>query len=362
MEYLNQLIPLLAAVQTQSQIPKMDPAQTGSDQFRAMLERQRTGQTAQQEQKQAEQTEQPPAREPASGEGEPTQEQMAAAAMVAAQLVAVVPVPDQPQAEEQAQTGPVLLAQAVDGQEQQAQQPQIQTAQADGQPQTEGEGLANTQGRTEGPQQVESRQSAQAPEQERQPVAETRARKTEGGQGKTEQPEIQGESRPLFRDVEAAPVKVSNVAQPQEAAEGEPVERQLLQPLEKAVEQNQPDVRVFLQPESLGSITVELTRTEDGALQILLHADNPRAQALLEKSASNLQGLLAESTQSTVQVQVERQQNSQGGAQHPYDQEGQSGQQGQNARQDQQSQRRQQEVDFLQQLRLGLIPVDAEAS
>ena len=126
--------------------------------------------------------------------------------------------------------------------------------------------------------------------------------------------------------------------------------------------QQKPEVRVSLQPENLGSVTVEMTRSEDGALHVLLHAENPRAQSILEKSAAGLQTLLMDSTQGAVQVQVERQQSSQGGQQQPFDQDGRSGQQGQNGQQGQQSRHQQQDTDFLQQLRLGLIPLDAEAS
>jgi hypothetical protein len=75
----------------------------------------------------------------------------------------------------------------------------------------------------------------------------------------------------------------------------------------------------------------------------------------------NLQELLGAQGQKDVQIQVARQQESQQ-SDPSYDgrngaQNGQSGQQ-----QEQRQQQARQDQDFLQQLRLGLIPLDGEAS
>ena len=97
-----------------------------------------------------------------------------------------------------------------------------------------------------------------------------------------------------------------------------------------------------------------MTRTQDGALHVVIHTSTEKAASLLSQHSAALGELLQSNhSQNTVQVTV----------QHPEEnqqfQQNQSQHHGQNA--PQQEHRRQRSEDFLQQLRLGLIPMNAVA-
>ncbi len=167
----------------------------------------------------------------------------------------------------------------------------------------------------------------------------------------------------LFRDVKAAPVKVGEAYTPEQSAAARDVSSQIGTQVSQAIAQGASRVEIQLTPDSLGRVTVEITQLPDGALHIALSADRNETQSLLEKHAANLQSILGRG-QEPVQVEVQRQQESQQNhnQQNPYD--GHSG--NQQSRREQQEQHRQQHPqqsqDFLHQLRLGLIPVEAEVS
>lgn len=170
--------------------------------------------------------------------------------------------------------------------------------------------------------------------------------------------------QPLFRDVEAAPVKVGEAAYtPEQTAETQDVSTQISSQLTQALEQGASRVEIQLTPESLGRVTVEITQTPDGMLHIALNAERSETRGLLEKHAANLQMILGRG-QEPVQVEVQRQEESQQNQnqQNPYD--GHSG--NQQSRQEQQEQHRQQHPqqsqDFFHQLRLGLVSVEADIS
>ena len=120
------------------------------------------------------------------------------------------------------------------------------------------------------------------------------------------------------------------------------------------MEQGQTKVELQLTPETLGSVKVEITQSENGALHVAISAQNSEARNLLAKNADSLQNLLAARSQAPVQVEVQRQEESQ--PKDPYN--GQNGHPSQD--QQQQQQQRQSEharsgEDFLHQLRLGLV-------
>ena len=163
-----------------------------------------------------------------------------------------------------------------------------------------------------------------------------------------------GQPQALFRDVEAVPVKVGEAQ-----AQPESVETQIDARIGRALQQGESRVEVRLEPESLGTVTVELTHHADGSLHVVLSAESAQTRELLERHAPGLQGLLASrGPDGQVQVEVQRQQESQnqnggdpyGGAQHGRQQEQQQRQQPRHTQ------------DFFQQLRLGLIPLDDTAS
>lgn len=159
--------------------------------------------------------------------------------------------------------------------------------------------------------------------------------------------------RPVFETVHEIPVKVGEAPAAKETAE--PVEVQVENQLTEAISKGETKVEIQLNPENLGKIRVEMTLREDGGLLVQLHAENSRTQGILEKNLSGLEALLSRNTQQEVEVEVPRHQESQ--QQHLFDQQQQEKQQRQ------QQQRREQphnSEDFLQQLRLGLIPSDEE--
>lgn len=160
----------------------------------------------------------------------------------------------------------------------------------------------------------------------------------------------------VFGQVESVPVKVSDVAQPQQTENTQDVETQLKDGLTQALRNGDTKVEIQLNPVELGNVKIEVTRSAEGALYVVLTAEHTQTQSLLERHAAGLQSLLMGSSGTeNVQVQVNRHQEGQQAENQNYD--GSSG----NGREDQQQRehRRQQpsdSADFLQQLRLGLVP------
>lgn len=157
---------------------------------------------------------------------------------------------------------------------------------------------------------------------------------------------------PVFEDVKAVPVKVGEAPR---TAKEQPVEEQIAPKVTEALRSGETRVELQLTPENLGKVTVEMTWSEDKGLVVQIHAENRETQNLLNKNTANLAELLGRETQREVRVEVPRQEESQ--RQDLYDQ-----QQEQHQRRQQEQRRRQAASgeDFLQQLRLGLIPLDGE--
>ncbi|WP_312279909.1 flagellar hook-length control protein FliK [Oscillibacter sp.] len=163
-----------------------------------------------------------------------------------------------------------------------------------------------------------------------------------------------GAPQPLFRETDAVPVKV-----------GEPVadttrtdlDDQLSEQVGKALRDGAQQVKLRLNPDHLGTLTIDLTRTQDGALQVVFHTTTEKAADLLSRHADSLSALLQSNSQSTVQVEVRRQEETQ-----QYQQQSQQQDRQQEQGRRQQDQRRQSGEDFLQQLRLGLVTLDGQVS
>ena len=115
-------------------------------------------------------------------------------------------------------------------------------------------------------------------------------------------------------------------------------------------------VRIQLTPENLGEVTVEISRSAEGVLRVALSASSADTRSLLERHAGELQGMLNGRTEQSVEVSVQRQQESQQdqNQQHSYDGHNGSAQDGQDRRRQQREHTTPE--DFMQQLRLGLIP------
>lgn len=162
--------------------------------------------------------------------------------------------------------------------------------------------------------------------------------------------------QPLFENPETAPVKVGEGAQ-LDTGEGN-FEKNLAGELSHALKKGDQKLTIQLSPRSLGSVTVEMTRTQDGALHVLLRGATVKATEILNEHAAGLGQLLQGNLQGPVQVEVSRQDDGHGYQQQYQDSPGSGGGRGQQQQERHPSQNQQ---DFLQRLRLGLITPDAEA-
>ena len=161
----------------------------------------------------------------------------------------------------------------------------------------------------------------------------------------------------LFHDVKAAPVKVGEVYDTN--TEEPDVAKQIDTGLAQALEKGESLVRIQLNPEHLGSVTIEITQSTEGLITVALTARSSETRGLLERHAGELQGMIASRTQQDVEVNVQQNQESQQGQnQQNYDGHNGHAQDGQEQRRHQQEQTSSQ--DFIQQLRLGLIPMDGD--
>ena len=147
----------------------------------------------------------------------------------------------------------------------------------------------------------------------------------------------------VFHDVETAPVKVSETT----SETMESVKTQIGDKLNETLAKGETRVELQLNPDHLGKITIELTKGSDGALHVSLFAENSQTRLMLERDMAGLQNLLHQNVREDVQVEVSHGEEAQ---QH----ESYEGHQ-QNSREQQRQERRESE-DFLNQLRLGLIP------
>ncbi len=162
------------------------------------------------------------------------------------------------------------------------------------------------------------------------------------------------DAQPLFKDVEAAPVKVGeNFQLDTQQAD---MDDQLAETIRSAAQQGLKQVEIKLSPENLGSLTIKLTQSADGALQVVLHTSTTKAAALLTQHLDRLDMALQNYGQTQVHVEVQRNEDSQQ-AQQQFQQ---ADPDGHNRQQQQQQQRQENEHsgDFLQRLRLGLVDLE----
>ena len=162
------------------------------------------------------------------------------------------------------------------------------------------------------------------------------------------------DAQPLFKDVEAAPVKVGeNFQLDTQQAD---MDDQLAETIRSAAQQGLKQVEIKLSPENLGSLTIKLTQSADGTLQVVLHTSTTKAAALLTQHLDRLDMALQNYGQTQVHVEVQRNEDSQQ-AQQQFQQADPDG----HNRQQQQQQHQQENEhsgDFLQRLRLGLVDLE----
>jgi len=170
--------------------------------------------------------------------------------------------------------------------------------------------------------------------------------------------DVEQSPQQVFHDVKAAPVKVGEVETPRQADEADVV-KQVEDQIAQAIQRGESTVTVKLNPERLGEVTVQVSMKDGGVLAVAISARDDDTRALLERHSGNLQELLSSRVHETVEVDVQRQSESQQSQNQQQNYDGHNGH-----AQDGQQRRRQREhtntQDFMQQLRLGLIPADGE--
>ena len=187
-------------------------------------------------------------------------------------------------------------------------------------------------------------------------AGETAGRPARGEQELPELDSVQteGAAQPLFDRTEHMPVKVGE-ADTLDATEPDFAPR-LAKAITEAEQEGARHVELKLAPEHLGKLSVELTQGKDGVLHIVFHAENEQAVKLLQEHSATLVAMLHSSHSGEIQVEVPRPQQGEQPWQQPEQQPGQ--QHGRNPQE--QGRQRQSTEDFLQQLRLGLLGVEAE--
>ena len=197
-------------------------------------------------------------------------------------------------------------------------------------------------------------QTVQAKPESQQAQAETFAQTAKDDSGDPETQAAVTAEQPFFQETENMPVKVGD---------GDTIDTQqpdfdakLTQNVEKALSQGEQRVEIRLNPENLGSVVVEMTRSQDGSLHVVLHTETESAARLLSEHSGTLGLMLQNNSQGVVRVEVRQPQQGNQQWQHP-DQDG-----GQNhgGQQREQQEHRQSTEDFLQQLRLGLFSVETQ--
>ena len=213
------------------------------------------------------------------------------------------------------------------------------------------------------PLQPEAAQTAaETPEAGKKPEGEPVAYRAELSR-QSEEPEQgidNGAERTVFPKLQEIPVKVGEALPQEGSGEARPVETQLSEGLNQALRNGETRVELHLEPESLGKVQVELTWSRDGELRVSLYAESSHTRSLLERELSGLQAVLSREARQEVRVEVARQQESQ--QQNLNDGREGGHQNGRQQQEQRQGQRQQNEVDFLHQLRLGLIPLSEAAS
>lgn len=154
------------------------------------------------------------------------------------------------------------------------------------------------------------------------------------------------QNTPLFQKVEAAPVKVAETVNTQDPD----MDSQMAKIIQTAHDAGESTVTIKLNPEGLGTVTVQITQALDGALQVVLQAADDTATALLQNHVNQLSQALQGTTGQTVSVEVSDPEEA---MEQGMDQENQGGH-GQEKEEEREETEPIYSEDFMQQLRLGL--------
>lgn len=252
--------------------------------------------------------------------------------------------------------------------------PQLQTAQTQAQLQTGAEESAV-------PGQVLSPQTAHQPEEETiQPTSAQNGAGKDGAsltvqtsqQQKTSEPETElppveqkqdpeqaqtgaAAEQPLFQDREVMPQRVGDA--PVLDTRSDRFETQMACQIKGALAKGEQHIQLRLTPEHLGQVVVDMSRSPEGVLHVVLHTENEQAMKVLTEHSNALGLLLQNGQQGEVRIEVRSPQSEERPWQQPDQNGGQN--QGEQRQQEQRHPRQDSEL-FLQQLRLGLTPSEGQ--
>ena len=163
-----------------------------------------------------------------------------------------------------------------------------------------------------------------------------------------------GNTKAPERETEQTMIKVGD-GDTLDATEPE-FDTKLAKQIVTASDHGQQNVTVQLTPEHLGKITIEMSKNDNGLLNVVLRTENEHTAHLLREQTSVLSNLLQHGGQDEVRVQVAQPQEAETQWKQP-DQE----QNGHNQQSQQQQKGKRDETEqFLQQLRLGLLTQSEE--
>lgn len=172
------------------------------------------------------------------------------------------------------------------------------------------------------------------------------------------QEDAAGITQPVFQKVDTAPMKVGESYKTVDTEEPQ-MEEKLADTVREAVQAGAERVEIQLSPANLGRITIEMTRSVEGMLEVVIHAATTKAAGLLNQHLDGLHAALQNYGQETVRVEVQRNQEAQ--EQHLFQHADPDGRGNQQRREEQHQQRQEEEHssgDFLQKLRLGLVSLE----
>ena len=203
----------------------------------------------------------------------------------------------------------------------------------------------------EAPEEAPERVESTVKPQQREDAPEVEVEVEADDEPKAEAVEIE---RPVFHDVKSAPVKVGETYETVDTQKPD-MEQQLADTIQAAVQNSVQRVEIHLAPQNLGSLTIEMIKDVNGALQVVLHASNSKAMGVLNQHLDGLQAALRNYNQEEVRVQVQHSDESQQQNFKQADPDGRGNQQ----RQQEREHREEHAGDaFMQKLRLGLFGTD----
>ncbi len=157
----------------------------------------------------------------------------------------------------------------------------------------------------------------------------------------------------LFKDVKSTPIKV---AQPQTLdTTADAFDTNLYKAISEADLAGANKIILNLSPANLGNVTVEMSTTPEGVLNVVLIAETDAAARLINENSSKLGAMLLHTNAEQVKVEIMQVEQ---GEQSQYNRQDDPNRQsrGNDGRGNSQTQKQQEtnEIDFMQKLRLGL--------